>query len=173
MLVFATGISAIVHDKKINAPWLGSEMSRGGLLGHIEADKGLPAGAEVMFSRVQGDVEIGVGLGGADPIAVEAKARRRSWPTLEVRVVLEEIDESFSWFGFDKGVFRAVRCHVELDIFGTAAGSGGRFRGSILRGRSCSESKKKKCRQSFHIAAPYWHLHPAGHYRVPAVEWDI
>jgi hypothetical protein len=42
-----------------------------------------------------------------------------------------------------------------------------------LRGRSCSESKKKKYRQSFHIAAPHKHLHPAGHYRVPAVERNI
>jgi hypothetical protein len=49
--VFASGVSAIVYHEKIYAPCLGSEMSSGGLLGHIEADEGLPAGAEVMFSR--------------------------------------------------------------------------------------------------------------------------
>src|SRR6266851_6380539 len=145
--VLASGVSAIVYHEKIHAPCLGSEMSSGGLLGDIEPDKGLPAGAQVMFSRVHGGVEIGVGLGGADPIAVEAKARRRSWDTLEVRVVLEEIDESFSWFGFDQGMLRAVRFHVELGVLGTAAGSGGRFRWSILRGGSCGESKKKNCRK--------------------------
>jgi hypothetical protein len=49
--MFASGISAIVYDEEIQAPCLGGEMSSGGLLGHIEADEGLPAGAEVMFSR--------------------------------------------------------------------------------------------------------------------------
>src|SRR2546427_7975020 len=68
--VFASGVSAIVYHEKIHAPCLGSEMSSGGLLGHIEADEGLPAGAEVMVSLVHGGIEIGVGLGGADPIAV-------------------------------------------------------------------------------------------------------
>jgi hypothetical protein len=142
-LIFATAISVIVYDEKIDAPCLGSEMSGGGLLCHIETDKGLPAGAEVMFSRVHRGIEIGVGLRGTDPIAVEGKARRRSWGTQEVRVVLKEIDESFSWFGFDKGVFRAVSFHVELGVLGAAAGSGGRFRGGTLCEGRRSESKKK------------------------------
>ena len=173
-LVFVTAISVIVYSEEIDAPCLGSEMSSGGLPGHIEADKGLPASTEVMFSGVDGGVEIGIGLGGADPIAVEAKARRRSWDTQEVRVVLKEIDESLSWFGFDKGVLRAVRFHVELGVLGAAAGRGSRFRGSILGEGSRGESKKKekKCRQSFHITAPRKRLHPAGHDTVPAVEWN-
>jgi hypothetical protein len=152
-LIVATAIRVIVYDEIIDAACFGGEMSSGGLTGYIEAHKGLPIGAEVMLSGANGDVKVGIGLGGADPIAVETKARRRSWETQEVRVVLEEVDKSLAWLGPGQGVLRAVGLHIELGVFGAAAGRRGRLCGSILREGSCSEYEKKKCRQSFHMVA--------------------
>jgi len=157
-LVFA---AVILRDKEIDAAGFGGKVRRSGGQGRTNNHKGLPIGAEVMLAWIDRHIKIGVCMSGAKPVAIKAEASGRSWARGEIGVVLEEIDESFSWFGFEQGMLRAVRFYVELDVLGAAAGGRGRLRGRILGERSCGESNKK-CRQDFHIGSTPLALTPCG-----------
>jgi hypothetical protein len=68
----------------------------------------LPSGAQLMGTRINGDIEIGVRLGAADPGTVDAPLRRRLRTSRIVDIVLDEINQSFSGGRLADGMLRFV-----------------------------------------------------------------
>jgi len=125
-------VRLIADDEEIGATRLGSEMRGGGSTRGVNRHERLPTSAEVVFTGIDGNIEVGVGLSGADPIAVEAEASGGPWVADEIGIVLEEIDEGFSRVGLGEGMLGFFGFDVEFNVFSAAAGSSG--------GGSCGRS---------------------------------
>src|SRR5262245_9812379 len=85
----------------------------------------LPVSTDVMFARIDGNVEVGISLCGTDPGSVETESSGRPRPREKVGVILKEIDECFAGIRRGERMLRAFRLHVELGVDGAATGRGG------------------------------------------------
>jgi hypothetical protein len=67
---------------------------------------GLPAGTDMLLTGIYRHVEAGIRLCGSDPSAIQAKTGSGSWRTLEIRVVLQKINQCLGGF-----------CHAQSDVW--------------------------------------------------------
>ncbi len=142
----------IADDEEIGAAGFGGKMRGGGSASGVKGNKRLPASTEVMLARLDGYVKIGVGLGGTDPVAVEAESGGGSRVANKIGIVLEEIDQCLALVRLGEGVLGFIGFDVEFDAYSAAAGSSGRGR-CWRRGLSVEGScvgAEEKCRDDFH-----------------------
>jgi len=59
---------------------------------------GLPVGTDMLLTGIYRHVEVGIRLCGSDPSAIKAKTGSGSWRTLEIRVVLQKINQCLGGF---------------------------------------------------------------------------
>ena len=135
----------VANDEEVHATGFGGEVSGSRPQCRLKTHMGaLPVGTKVMLAGFDSEIEVGVGLRGANPFAVEAVTRGGPGAGVEKAVVLEEIDERFAGIGLGKGMFGTVGLHIEFGVVGAAAGSGGGHGGRILR---VNRSGKKQSNQ--------------------------
>ena len=77
-------------------------------LGGFFEGAGLPLGANIVFSRIGGEKEIGLAIACADPLAIYSNAH--GWGTHKIN---KKIDQGFPIFGLANGMLRIVRLYVE------------------------------------------------------------
>jgi len=144
-------IRAIPHQEKIAASFRRHETCCAALVPGWETHKGLPGGTKMMFTGIYRNIEIGIAVGGSDPGAVQAKARRRPRAGGKIRVILQEINQRLTGFGFQERMFGFCGLHVELGAVFSAAGSGGLLQVRGLRDRGNGEKEQHKERaEQFH-----------------------
>ena len=83
----------------VRLPGFRGEMVRCGRSAAVKEHGRLPFGAEMMIAGINGQVEIGVALRGADPIAVQVSLHSGPGMRFECLVVLQEINERFASLG--------------------------------------------------------------------------
>src|SRR5258708_328053 len=156
-LVDVVGVK-IPHNKEVRSAGFGGEMVGGRRMPLSYTDPGLPAGAKVVFTAIHGYVEIGIELCGSNPVAIEAEASRRFRRALEIRVVLQEIDQRLPGVRCSGGMFGAIGGDVPF-YFLVSTTRRDRLRGRKSLGeREGRESRKKQrdqeLRRHFHGWAP-------------------
>src|SRR6266403_1644972 len=141
-LVDAVGVK-IPHNKEVRSAGFGGEMVGGRRMPLSYADPRLPAGAKVMFTGIDRYVEIGIGLCGSNPVAIEAEASRRFRRVLEIRIVLQKVDQRLPGVGCGDGMFGTIRGDVPLYFLVCTT------RSDCLSGRkSLGERKRRKSRKN-------------------------
>jgi len=112
-LVGVVGVK-IPRNKEVRFAGFGGEMVGGRRMPRAYTDPGLPAGAKVVFTGFYRHVEIGIVLCGSNPVAIEPEANRGFRRALEIRVVLQEVDQRLPGVGRGGGMLGTSGGDVSL-----------------------------------------------------------